>query len=120
MHYCPECRSEYKDAVVRCADCGVDLVSTLPRADGAATDEPFVEIFATNNREDIETARQLLAGATIDFFVRPLRDAAFPTSIGIDGEQRVAVPESRKQEARILLLEATQDGAVSANGALLE
>jgi hypothetical protein len=32
--WCPECRSEYREGVVACADCGTALVSTLtPRAE---------------------------------------------------------------------------------------
>lgn len=119
MRYCPECRSEYKDEIAVCADDGATLAATPPRADAAPNDEPFIEIFSTNNLEDIETARQLLSGAAIDFFVRPLRDAAFPTSIGMDGEQRVAVAQSQQIQAVALLREATQDGAVSSDGALL-
>lgn len=119
MHYCPECRSEYKDEITICADDGATLVTTLAAASAAPNDEPFVEIFATSNLEDIETARQLLSGAAIDFFVRPLRDAAFPTAIGTDGEQRVAVPQSKQSQAVALLREAKQDGAVSTDAALL-
>ena len=30
---CPECESEYREGVTRCADCDIDLVDELPNAD---------------------------------------------------------------------------------------
>ena len=31
--YCPECRAEYREGFVHCADCDVDLVDALPPED---------------------------------------------------------------------------------------
>ena len=30
MHWCPNCKTEYREGFTRCADCGADLVPTLP------------------------------------------------------------------------------------------
>ncbi|WP_130836865.1 hypothetical protein [Lachnoclostridium sp. Marseille-P6806] len=34
--WCPKCRNEYRDGIVKCADCGCDLVESLEEYDRAA------------------------------------------------------------------------------------
>ncbi len=46
--FCPQCKSEYREGFLKCADCGVDLVGALPpeSADDFGYKE-FVEVFST-------------------------------------------------------------------------
>ena len=111
MAYCLQCNTEYKAEVKLCTDCGAELAE----APEHASNEPFVEIFGTDNREDIVTARQVLAEAEIEHFVRDLEDPAFPTQHA----QRLAVSSSQYQLAHNLIHEAMEDGAISKSGTLL-
>ena len=115
MPYCTECNTEYRSGVKNCADCGTALAAEPAKTD----DEAFIEVLTTNEREDVELAKQVLQDAGIEFFVRDMRDAAFPTSLGDGGERRVAVPAARQKDATQLLLEAHEDGALSASGTVL-
>jgi hypothetical protein len=116
MPYCTDCKTEYRAGVQQCADCGGELAATRP--DGESN-EPFVEVFSTSSREDVETARQVLAEAEIEFFVRDLAGSAFPVHMGEEGEIRIAVSASQLQVAHNVIQEAIEDGAITTSGALL-
>jgi Putative prokaryotic signal transducing protein len=66
--FCPKCKSEYREGFYKCADCGADLVSELPRmsADDVSGDE-FVEIFSTYNYGDIAVIKSVLDGEGIHY-----------------------------------------------------
>ncbi len=115
MPYCVDCNTEYRPGVATCADCGTALQAEKPSVD----DEAYVEVLSTSEREDVEIARQVLSDAGIAFFVRDLRDTAFPTNLGVEGAHRVAVPQTKQKDAAKLLVEAVEDGALSKSGTVL-
>jgi hypothetical protein len=84
------------------------------------TRETFVEIFTSDDREDMVVARQLMNDDHVQYFVRDLGDPAFPTHLGIESEQRLAVAEEQAPKAAALLKDAITDGAISPRGNLLE
>ena len=52
--FCPKCKSEYKRGIIKCPECGVDLVDELLKETevkftGAETEE----VFATFNIADV-------------------------------------------------------------------
>jgi hypothetical protein len=116
MPYCQDCKTEYRTDITQCADCGGELTSAWPTGE---SNEPFVEVFSTDNREDIETARQVLGEAEIEHFVRDLAGNAFPTHMGDKSECRIAVSASQLQVAHSVIQEAMEDGAITPSGALL-
>ena len=67
--FCPQCKSEYRDGFLKCADCGVDLVGALPPepADNP-DDEEFVEVFSTYQQGDIAFIKSVLDGEGITYF----------------------------------------------------
>jgi hypothetical protein len=91
-------------------------VSTRPEG---GSKEPFVEVFGTSNREDVETARQVLSEAEVEFFVRDLAGTAFPVHVGGDSEMRIAVSATQLQVAHNVIQEAIEDGAITSSGTLL-
>ncbi|MCC6806253.1 MAG: DUF2007 domain-containing protein [Deltaproteobacteria bacterium] len=100
----------------QCADCGGELTASRPNGE---TTEAFVEVFSTDNREDIETARQVLAEAEIEYFVRDLGGGAFPVHMGAEHACRIAVSATQLQVAHNVIREAIEDGAITSSGALL-
>lgn len=40
MPWCPKCKYEYVEGITKCADCGSELVDTLPEEEGSVSDFP--------------------------------------------------------------------------------
>ncbi len=73
MPYCPSCEAEYREGVIRCSDCGVELVESLPEDVPPQIDPDAVELtelasFATVAEADM--IRELLETNGIRTVVR--------------------------------------------------
>jgi hypothetical protein len=82
MRYCPNCRSEYQDWVLKCIDCGAKLVDRLPEEPKSTiisrspesnsrkyTNEKIVTIATFNQPEEAELSRAKLESEGIPGFV---------------------------------------------------
>jgi len=67
--FCPNCRSEYEEAVTTCADCGETLVAELP-PEPQPEYVDYVTIFQTTDHNQVIVARSILASADIGTFVQ--------------------------------------------------
>ena len=59
--WCPECKNEYVAGIVRCPDCGVDLVESLSISEDKSKDSP--DAFSPDDMEELSaasTVRRLL------------------------------------------------------------
>jgi len=65
--FCPNCRSEYRAGVTRCADCDVDLVDELPPEPEPEWVE-FEEVLSTYNLADIALIKSLLEEAGMKYY----------------------------------------------------
>ncbi len=69
--FCPQCQAEYVPGFTRCADCGVDLVETLPaRKPRSKTGPDLVTVFSSRDPGLVAVAKSLLQSAGILFSVR--------------------------------------------------
>lgn len=74
---CPRCKSEYRQGFLTCADCGVELLPTLPpepppeaRIDEAQQDyADFTDLLSTMDQSYISFIRSVLDGEGIDHYV---------------------------------------------------
>lgn len=67
--FCPQCKSEYREGFLTCADCGVDLVGALPPEPVNEFDDvEFVEVFSTYQQGDIAFIKSILDGEGITYF----------------------------------------------------
>ncbi len=103
--YCPECRSEFREDVAECPDCGVALVVKLPAEDHEH--EPMVSVLDAVDTEELMVAKMLLESADIECL---LEDAGATPGLSFGGSfdpagqpTHLMVPESRAAEARALL-----------------
>ncbi len=73
---CPECKSEYRQGFLTCADCGVELVPKLPEVSVASKEhgEPpeyasFVTLLETFDPSYLAFLQSMLQGDGIDYYV---------------------------------------------------
>jgi hypothetical protein len=107
--FCPECRSEYREGYLRCADCGVDLVEQLPEEEPAArarSGGPPVVVFVSGDIHEAALVRSLLEGSGIRavLFDEHFSRMDSPMSM-IVGGIKVVVPELQAAFAREVLTE---------------
>jgi len=64
MPFCPKCRAEYLEGVMRCEDCGVSLEKNLPE-EVEDPDAKLVTVFRAPNEIEAQMIRTLLEGNRI-------------------------------------------------------
>lgn len=109
--FCPNCRAEYREGFLRCAECDVALVHELPAEDHSAT--PHVTVIETSSASEVPVIKSLLEGAEIPYFTEgdsmmnlfPSEAAVTIMQAQSHGELRFKVPADRAEEARALLEE---------------
>ena len=57
--WCPECKNEYVAGIVRCPDCGVDLVESLSISEDSSKDSP--DAFSPDDMEELSAASTVRA-----------------------------------------------------------
>lgn len=81
--FCPECKSEFVEGILKCPECNVGLINELP-PEPAPEFVDFKEVLATYNPADVAFLKSILESEGIIFFfkgehfmyVRPLADPA--------------------------------------------
>jgi hypothetical protein len=105
--YCPKCRAEYKDNILRCADCDVELVSELPPEEFVE----FVKVFESADPALTAIIKSILDSAGIRYFVtgdnmQSILGAKFEFGMGADlGNAEFQVSEDDEETVRELLHE---------------
>ena len=119
MPFCPQCRYEYKVGVKTCPECKVDLEENLPELDDPTHQSEYVEVYMVSNRMEAEVLLSLLREHGIEPLVRDLRSFPVLPDFGRRARLRIAVPVDKEAEARKLLTEAQEDGALTEQGTFL-
>jgi hypothetical protein len=116
--WCPECRGEWREGIVRCPDCDVERVASEPPARGNP-DAKLVTVFRTAEADVLPVVRSLLEESGIPFAVKGEELVGMFPSAGlglvIDPRSRAAeiqVTEDRADEARELLADVVQEHPV--------
>jgi hypothetical protein len=106
--FCPECRSEYRDGIDVCAECGAALVEALPEA--AGPDPELDAVFTTADSTLLPIVKSVLDSAGIPYLVQGDETLGlFPLGrFGVGVSKRtlgaiVRVPTDRLEEAKELL-----------------
>ena len=109
--FCPRCKSEYREGIESCAECGVPLVSSLPPEDGA----DLVPVFNTADAALLPIVKSALDAAGIPYLVQGDEHLGlFPLGRFATGVSKralgaiVHVPAERADETRELLKGVTE------------
>jgi len=98
MMYCPECKSEYREGLTECADCGVNLVGDRP----TAAQPEFVDleaILSTGDQGQIALIKSILDAEKIPYLAQGEQFSSMRAPIPV----RFLVPREYRIRARDLL-----------------
>jgi len=111
--FCPQCMSEYREGVTRCADCDVPLVRQLPAREAAAPPpvnlDDMVTVLKTYDEGELLMAKSLLEAAGIPVHVpgAALSELTEDSVLGgptfAAGPAQLMVPADRDEEAKEVL-----------------
>ncbi len=83
MPFCPNCQAEYREGILRCSDCDVELVGSLPAEEPLPQDEGPVnlaELASFQNTAEADMVKELLESNDIEAVVRGEVDPIGATS----------------------------------------
>jgi hypothetical protein len=100
-----------------CPDCKVDLEENV--VNDVVTTDDFTEIYMVSNRMEAEVVQGILEEQGVEFLIRDLRVFPVLPDFGLRARLRIAVPTDKEEEARKVLLEAQEDGALTERGTFL-
>ena len=115
MPFCPSCRAEYVSTFSECHDCEVKLVAELAHPE---TDASMGDVYVCYEPFQAHRIAEMLRGAGIETLVRDRSCTSFPTNLGMECEQHVAVLPTRFDEAHRLIEAAIHDQVFADDGHL--
>ncbi len=71
--WCPKCKSEYIEGIIKCPECEVPLVYELPKEPDIKTSVSYVkyqEVLYTHNQGDIAVIKSILDSAGIIYYLK--------------------------------------------------
>lgn len=110
MPYCHRCRSEYEDAVEKCAECGGPL-SPDPPGDGVDRFVRLVPVYVAGGEIEAQVIRSLLEANGVDCMLSG-ESVRLTHGLTVDGLARVKVLVREQDEARardVIADSATED-----------
>lgn len=103
--FCPNCRTEYKDGIVTCADCGAALVPELPVIDESSE---LVTVMETRDLAIVALAKSILEEAEIPFNAK----GELPMEQFTVGPVEIQVGRADSDQARELLESLAEGGTI--------
>lgn len=79
-------------------------------------DFDLVDVYVSYNFAEAELIKDILLDNQIDCFVRKMHPSQFPMDVGSHGDIRVSVEVHQADQAKALLEEAIDEGALSGDG----
>lgn len=79
-------------------------------------DYDLVDLYLSYNFAEAELIRDILLDNDIDCYIHKMEASQFPINVGKHGQIRIAVQESRAEDAAVLLEEAIEAEALTGEG----
>ena len=112
MPYCPNCRSEYREGIVKCVDCGAALVpgSPPPVEEPEPSNEELVPIYRAGDEVEAKIVRAVLEEAGIPVLETGglTHAVGYVLTTGPFAAKSISifVPASRAEDAKLALEKA--------------
>ena len=111
--WCPSCRTEYREGVTRCADCGTDLVDELPAPPRRARDA-HLPVTGPFSPDDDVVELMTTTAAEAEVTAAHLRSSGIPaTAFTIGAYSGYGQAFQNAQGARVMVRRADLDLAAS-------
>jgi hypothetical protein len=115
--FCPNCRTEYKEGITTCADCGAALVQALEPIDERSE---MVTVLETADLSEVALAKSILEEADIPFYAKgeiPMEQLSVgPVEIQVDRRDSEQARELLESMAEGLPQEHFNDSAEDDGG----
>jgi len=105
--FCPNCRAEYGEGILVCADCKIDLVNELPPEDTAEYVD-LVNFETYPDRTEAELAKGILATGGIDAVIYGDDYGGYSPALSFSEGVQLMVERADLVKARMILAEATE------------
>lgn len=106
--FCPNCRAEYGEGIIQCADCKVDLVPELPTEDTAEyVDLVVLETYP--DRTEAELAKGLLASGGVDAVIYGDEYGGYAPALSFSEGVQLMVKRADLVNARMILDETLEE-----------
>lgn len=118
--WCPRCRTEYRDGIERCADCGTALVEALPPLPEPRHESPPLVTGPFSPEDDVV---ELMTTTAVEAEVTAahLRSAGIPAAaFGVEPYAGYGSAFQHAQGARIMVRRADVEAAASLVGDVVE
>lgn len=110
MPWCPSCRTEYREGIERCPDCGATLVEgPVPAPEVEWDPVEWVTVEETGDEAEARIVEGYLLEREIPVRILSRHDHEFPTTVGELSTVEVQVPEEDLDRAIAALDEADGD-----------
>jgi len=101
--FCPNCRTEYREGVTTCSDCGAALVANLPSELPERTE--LVVIYQSHELSEVAIAKSILEEACIPFTTK----GEMSKELLAVGPVEILVNRDDAEQARQLLYALSED-----------
>jgi hypothetical protein len=118
--WCPSCRTEYRDGVTRCADCGSELVDALP-PQHSPRHESHQRVSGPFSPTDDVVELMTTTAAEAEVTAAHLRSAGIPAAaFGVDAYSGYGAAFQNAQGTRIMVRRGDVEAAVALVGAVVD
>jgi hypothetical protein len=99
---CPKCRAEYRQGIIKCPECEVDLVDIVPlEQETKFSDGEPVEVFSTYDMADVVFIKSLLDAEKIGYYFKG--ESSLYVVKPLVGNVKLIVKKSDEERVRELL-----------------
>lgn len=100
--FCPKCKAEYREGILKCAECNIDLIPELPPEESVEYVD-LVNVETYHDRTQAELAKGVLSVRGIDAFVHGDEFGGYEPALAFSTGVQLLVKKEDLEEAKNIL-----------------